>query len=60
MWRTYLENPNCLLITVEQAIENICDWIEKKLDSERPDNNHEVSGMVKALAELVSARGEIL
>lgn len=47
-------------LKVEQAIENSCGWIEKKLNSERPDNNHEVPGMVKALAGLVSARGGIL
>ena len=44
---------------VDKTIESICVWIEKKLDYGKPDNNHEVSEMVKALAELVSARGTI-
>lgn len=45
---------------VDNTIENICVWIEKELASERLDNNSEVSEMIKALAELVSARGMIL
>ncbi len=64
--RTYSKNEKKVAIgrrarmkKVDKTIESICVWIEKKLDYGKPDNNHEVSEMVKALAELVSARGTI-
>lgn len=40
---------------VNQTIDAICDWIQKELEG-APEVD-QVSNMVKALAELVSARG---
>lgn len=39
---------------VDETIEDICDWIQKELDNDV--NNDMVANMVRALAELVSAR----
>ena len=39
---------------VDETIEDICDWIQKELDNDV--NNYMVANMVRALAELVSAR----
>ena len=39
---------------VDETIEDICDWIKKELDNDV--NKDMVANMVRALAELVSAR----
>lgn len=39
---------------VDETIEDICDWIQKELDNDV--HNDMVANMVRALAELVSAR----
>ena len=39
---------------VDETLEDICDWIQKELDNDV--NNDMVANMVRALAELVSAR----
>lgn len=40
---------------VDETIEALCDWIQKQLVDGKCDASHQVSDMVKALAELVSA-----
>ena len=40
---------------VEKTIDDICEWIQKQLNNGKCNNDHEISEMVKALAELVSA-----
>lgn len=41
---------------VDKTIDAICNYIQKMLKSEVDNTNHNVSEMVSALAELVSAR----
>ena len=45
---------------VEKTIEAICEWIQKQLNDGKSNTNHEISEMVKALAELVSASAKML
>ena len=45
---------------VEKTIEVICNWIQKQLNDGKCNTNHEISEMVKALAELVSASAKIV
>ena len=40
---------------VNETIEVLCDWIQTQLANGKCDTSHQVSEMVKALAELVSA-----
>lgn len=46
------------LDSVDKTITVICDWIQKKLEADdlTEDNKTYVAEMIKALAELVSAR----
>lgn len=43
----------------EKTIEVICEWIRKQLNDGKCNTNHEISEMVKALAELVSASARV-
>ena len=45
---------------VEETIEVLCDWIQDQLGDGKCDTSHQVSEMVKALADLVSASAKIL
>lgn len=45
---------------VEETIKIICNWIQKQLNDGKCNTNHEISEMVKALAELVSASARVL
>lgn len=45
---------------VDETIEVLCDWIQKQLTDGKCDTSHQVSEMVKALAELVSASARML
>ena len=40
---------------VNETIEVLCNWIQTQLADGKGDTSHQVSEMVKALAELVSA-----
>ncbi len=40
---------------VNETIDVVCIWIQKRLDADQCDTGHDVSEMVKALAELISA-----
>lgn len=40
---------------VNETIQMLCDWIQTQLSDGKCDTSHQVSEMVKALAELVSA-----
>lgn len=42
---------------VDKTIDALCDWIQIVLNSEVSVEKNDLSEMVKALAELVSARG---
>ncbi len=43
--------------SVDKTIDAICNWIQKELKSKKSNTNRTIPEMVKALAELVSARG---
>ena len=43
---------------VNETIEVLCDWIQTQLADGKCDASHQVSEMVKALAELVSVSAE--
>ena len=43
---------------VDKTIESICDWIQKELEKIGYCESEEISDMVKALAELVTARAQ--
>ncbi len=45
---------------VEETIEVICDWIQEQLGDGKCDTSHQVSEMVKALADIMSASAKIL
>lgn len=45
---------------VDKTIDAICNWIQTKLNSEDIDGVIAISGTIKALAELVSARAQTL
>lgn len=40
---------------VDETIEVLCDWIQAQLVDDKCNTSHQVSEMVKALADLVSA-----
>ena len=40
---------------VEKTIDTICEWIQKQLNNGKCNTDRQISEMVKALAELVSA-----
>ena len=42
--------------TVNETIDAVCIWIQKELGTDKYGNAHDISEMIKALAELVSAR----
>lgn len=41
---------------IDETIDAICIWIQKELDVKKNKSDKTISEMVKALAELVSAR----
>lgn len=45
---------------VNETIKVICDWIQTQLADGKCDTSHQVSEMVNALAELVSASAKML
>lgn len=46
---------------IEKTVENICDWIDEKLESEPlHEGESTLPVMVSALAELVKARAELM
>ncbi len=42
---------------VDKTIDALCDWIQGELNSKASVGRNNLSEMVKALAELISARG---
>lgn len=45
---------------MEKTIEVICEWIRKQLTDGECNTDRQISEMVKALAELVSASAKIV
>lgn len=48
---------NKIFEKVDGTIESICDYIQEEVKMDVPEGN--ISDMVKALAELISARAKI-
>lgn len=48
---------NKTLEKVDKTIESICDYIQEDIKTSIPDKS--TTDMVKALAELISARGKL-